>query len=577
MNFMSQSVFSIKKRSFALFPVLAVAVGGVVLVIVPLLATGWISFMVGVPGYGEYTLANYTQVLFDPFGYRVFMNTLLFAIGSTAMALVVGAPLAWSVARTDLPFRHSISFLLGMILVIPGFLQAMGWALMLSPNIGIANRLLMETLGLDDAPFNIYSLGGMTFAQSLSLVPPTFFILLPIFLGMDSSFEEAAFLSGASKTRTFFRINLPLAAPSLVAAATYVFVLAFSLFEVPAVLGFPDRIFVFSTMLYFLVYIQQGTLPDYGLAAAYGSIVMCMSLLMATYYSRLVKQGSRFATITGKGRRSRILSLGKWRVLACTLVSTYFLLALVMPMLVLIYYSLLPFFKLPSWDVFSSFTIKNYVNVYSRQGPGPLINTGILITVVPLVVLLVSTPISWIVVRTRMKGRFVMDNIAFLPLAVPRVVLSVSLFYLALMGRDVLPIYGTISLIVIAHIIAFMGFATRTLNGAIIQIHKDLEDAARTSGASIIRVLIKVTAPLLRPALFSAWFWVMLLSFREVTMAVMLSSADSIVLPAQIWVLWNRALPHDAAAAAVLLAGIALILMLMTRRLIQRFSTPGSF
>ncbi|OGQ74549.1 MAG: hypothetical protein A3G40_02355 [Deltaproteobacteria bacterium RIFCSPLOWO2_12_FULL_57_22] len=567
----------VKKRSAALFPVLAVAVGGALLILVPLLATGWISFMVGVPGYGNYTLSNYKQVLLDSFGYRVLLNTFQFALGSTAMALVVGAPLAWSVARTDFPFRDAISLLLGMVLVIPGFLQAMGWALMLSPNIGILNRLLIETFGLEEAPFNIYSLTGMTFAQGLSLVPPAFFILLPVFQGMDSSFEEAAFLSGAGKLRTFFRVNLPLAAPALLAAAIYVFVLAFALFEVPAVLGFPDRIFVFSTMLYFLVHIQQGTLPEYGLAAAYGSIVMIASLVMAAYYSGLVKQGRKYATITGKGRRARILRLGKWRSLAFSLVSVYFLLALVLPMLILFYYSLLPFFKLPSWDAFSSFTLKNYVNVYTRQGLRPLINTGILVALVPIVVVLISTPISWIVVRSRLRGRFVLDNIAFLPLAVPRIVLSVSLLYLALMGRDLIPIYGTISLIVIAHIIAFMSFATRTLNGMIMQIHTDLEDAGRLCGASLVRVLRKVTGPLLKPALFSAWFWVMLLSFREVTMAVMLSSADSMVLPAQIWVLWNRALPHDAAAAAVLLAGIALILMLVTRRVIQRLSTPGGF
>ena len=566
-----------KKGSAALLPVLALALGGALLILVPLLATGWISFMVGVPGFGDYTLSNYKQVLVDPFGYRVLLNTFEFALGSTAIALVVGAPLAWSVARTDFPFRHAISLMLGMVLVIPGFLQAMGWALMLSPNIGILNRLLMETFGLEEAPFNIYSLTGMTFAQGLSLVPPAFFILLPVFLGMDSSFEEAAFLSGASKLRTFFRVNLPLAAPALLAAAIYVFVLAFALFEVPAVLGFPDRIFVFSTMLYFLVHIQQGTLPEYGLAAAYGSIVMILSLLMAAYYSKLVKHGRKYATITGKGRRASILRLGKWRSLAFSLVSIYFLLALILPMLILFYYSLLPFFKLPSWDAFSSFTLKNYVNVYTRQGLLPLINTGILVALVPIVVVLVSTPISWIVVRTRLRGRFVLDNIAFLPLAVPRVVLSVSLLYLALMGRDLIPIYGTISLIVIAHIIAFMSFATRTLNGAIIQIHSDLEEAGRLCGASVVRVLMKVTGPLLKPALFSAWFWVMLLSFREVTMAVMLSSAESMVLPAQIWILWNRALPHDAAAAAVFLAGIALVLMLTMRRVIQRFSTPAGF
>ncbi len=561
----------------ALFPVLSVALVGVLLILVPLLATGWISFMVGVPGLGEYTLNNYQQVLFDPFGHRVILNTLIFALGSAAIALTLGAPLAWAVARTDLPFRHTIGLLIGMILIIPGFMQGMGWALMLSPNIGMVNRFLMEVMGLEEAPFNIYSLGGMIFAQGLNIVPPAFFMLLPALMGMDASLEEAAYLSGASKVRTFFRINLPLAAPALVAAAIFVFVLAFALFEVPAVLGFPDRIFVFSTMLYFLVYLQEGGLPEYGLAAAYGSIVVIVSLLMAAYYSTLLKRGRKYATITGKGRRAKILELGKWRPLALALVLLYFVLALMLPLVVLAYYSFLPFFQLPSMEALSTLTMKNYVNVFGRQGSTPFINTGILVTLVPIAVVLIAIPISWIVVRSRLRGRFVMDNIAFLPIAVPRIVLAVSLLYLALLARHFVPIYGTIFLIAAAHFILFMSFATRTLNAAMMQIHTDLEDAARVSGASIVRVLKRVTAPLLKPALFATWFWVMLLSFREVTVAVMLSSADSIVLPAQIWVLWNRALPHEAAAAAIILALIALVVMLLCRRLIQRLSTPGSF
>lgn len=566
-----------RKVSPALLPILGATLVGIALVLLPLVATGWISFTVGVPGLGHYTLENYEQVLSDPFGYRVLLNTVLFALGSTLMALIVGAPLAWSVARTDLPFRHMISLLLGMILVIPGFLQGMGWALMLSPNIGIVNRFLMDAFGSEGAPFNIYSLGGMTFAQGLGLVPPAFFMLLPVFLGMDSSFEEAAYLSGAGKFRTFLRVNLPLAAPALVAAAIYVFVLAFALFEVPAVLGFPKRIFVFSTMLYFYVYLQEGGLPQYGLAASYGSVVMIFSFCMAAYYSTVVRHTRKYATITGKGRRARLLTLGKWRSVALASVSVYFILALVLPLLVLFYFSLLPFFKLPSWEAVSSFTLQNYVNVYSRQGLRPFINTGILVTLVPLIVVLLATPISWTVVRSRLRSRFVIDNIAFLPLAVPRIVLAISMLYLALLGRAYIPVYGTIFLIVLAHIIAFMSFATRTLNSSIIQIHTDLEDAGRVSGASLVRVLRRVTTPLLRPALFSAWFWIMLLAFREVTIAVMLSSAESLVLPAQIWILWNRALLHDAAAAAVMLAGIALILMLAARRFIQRLSTPGGF
>lgn len=565
------------KTSRASVPVIGVALTGVLLILGPLLATLWVSFMLGIPGQGEYSLDNFRRVFFDPFGYRVILNTLIFAVGATGMALIVAAPLAWAVARTDLPFRHSVSLMLGMILIVPGFLQAMGWALMLSPNIGIVNRLLMELFDLEQAPLNIYSLGGMTFAEGLSLVPPAYFIISPVFIGMDGRLEEASFLSGASKARTFFRINLPLAAPALVAAATYVFVLAFAVFEVPVVLGFPDRIFVFSTMLYLFVHFQQAGLPEYGVAAAYGSVVMLASLLMAVYYSRLISHGRRYATITGKGRSSRTLALGRWRPLASAMICLYFLLALGLPVTVLVYYSLLPYFQLPSLAALSSLSLQNYVNVYTRQGARPLINTAMLVTVVPVVVLVIASAISWIVVRSRMRARFIIDNIAFLPIAVPRIVLAVAILYLALLARNLLPIYGSIFVIAIAHIVAFMSFATRTLNGAILQIHTDLEEAGRLSGASLSTVLRRITAPLLKPALFAAWFWVMLLSFREVTMAVMLTSADSVVLPVQIWNLWNTALPHQAAAAAVILALIALFLMLLMRRFIQRLFTPGGF
>jgi iron(III) transport system permease protein len=464
---------------------------------------------------------------------------------------------------------------MGMILVVPGFLQAMGWAMLLSPNIGLINTALVQLFDLEAAPLNIYSLGGMIFAQGISLVPSAFFILLPVFFGMDASFEEAAYLSGASKRRTFFRVNLPLATPGLVSAAIYIFVLAFALFEVPAVLGFSDRIFVFSTMLYLLVYIQEGGLPEYGLAAAYGSIVMIMSVAMATYYSRFVNRGQNYATITGKGRRSKVLALRKWRSLAITVVLLYFSLALLVPLLTLLYYSLLPFFQLPSWDAVSAFTLQNYLNVFTRHEGRPLFNTAILVTIVPIFVMLLGLPISWIVIRSQLRGRFLFDNIAFLPLAVPRIVLAVSILYLALLGRKLVPIYGTIVLIALAHVIAFLSFATRTLNGALLQIHRDLEDAGRMSGASLVRVLKKVTIPLLKPAVYSVWFWVMLLSFREVTIAVMLSSPDSVVLPVQIWLLWNQALPNEAAAAAVMLVILAVVLMFLMRRVTQLFSTVG--
>jgi iron(III) transport system permease protein len=503
------------------------------------------------------------------------MNTVILAVGSTLIAISIAAPLTWAVARTDLPLKHFIILMMGVILIVPGFIQGIGWAVMLSPTIGLINLLWTQLLGFPAPLFNIYTLGGMTVVQGLDLVPPAFFMLLPAFMGMDASFEEAAYLSGASKTRTFFRINLPLALPAILASTIYVLVLASTLFEVPVILGFPERIFVFSTLIYVLITPYAG-LPSYGLAAAYGSVIMLVSLLMTTGYARVMQKGRQYATITGKGRRAKILSLRKWRLLAVAGVFSYLGLALGLPLLTLIYFSLVPFFQVPSLQAVKAMTLKNYFVLVDQSGLDPFINTGLLIALVPLAVVFLAIPISWVVVRSRIRGRFVIDNIAFLPFAVPRIVIAVAILYLGLLTRQFIPIYGTILIIALAHIVMFMSFATRALNGAMIQIQPDLEEAGRTSGASLARVIRRVTVPLLKPAVFFAWFWVLLLSFREVTVAVMLSSSDNIVLPVLIFARWQAGRSHEAAAAAVIFVLLACVLLLALRRRVQQVSPTGS-
>ncbi|OGQ77872.1 MAG: hypothetical protein A3G40_08550 [Deltaproteobacteria bacterium RIFCSPLOWO2_12_FULL_57_22] len=561
--------------SWRLLPVLGVALFGAALILVPLLATLWLSFIADSPGQGEYTAENYVKVLSDPFGYRVLANTVRLAVGSTLIAMAIGAPLAWAVARTDLPLKHFLTLMMGVILIVPGFIQGIGWAVMLSPTIGLINLLFTQALGFAAPPFNVYTLAGMTLVQGLDLVPPAFFMLLPVLMGMDASFEEAAYLSGASKTRTFLRINLPLALPAIVASSIYVLVLASTLFEVPVILGFPERIFVFSTLIYLLITSHVG-LPLYGLAGAYGSVIMLASLLMTSQYARVMQKGRKYATIMGKGRRAKLLALGRWRTLTLALALAYLGLALGLPLLTLIYFSLLPFFQVPSLQALKAMTFKHYLSLVDQSGADPFINTGLLIALVPFAVVFLAIPISWIVVRSRLPGRFVLDNIAFLPFAVPRIVIAVAILYLGLMTRQLVPIYGTILIIALAHVVMFMSFATRTLNGAIIQIHPDLEEAGRTSGASLVRVLRRVTVPLLKPAVFFAWFWVMLLSLREVTVAVMLSSPDNIVLPVLIFTRWQAARSHEAAAAAVVFVLIACVLLLALRHRIRQVTPTAT-
>jgi iron(III) transport system permease protein len=552
-------------------PIAAVAAVGATLILLPLLTTLWISLTAGVSGAGGYTLDNFNRVVSDKFGHQAMLNTLVFGLGSTALAIVLGAPMAWAVARTDLPAKRELALVMGMVLVIPGFIQGIGWAQLLSPTIGIVNRVAMDMFNLTDAPMNVYTLPGMTFVQALNLAPEAFFILLPLLVAMDSSLEEASFMSGVGKIRTMFWIDLPLVLPGISAAFLYLFVLSAALFEIPAVLGFPTQTFVFSTLVYLIVY-APASLPNYGLAAAYGVVVVIAGLALLTVYGRIIRRGRAYASVTGKGRRAGVQRLGKWRYVAFGLVLVYVTLAIGLPVLVLVYSSLLTFFQVPSWDVLKLMSFQNYATVMSFAGTGPILNTAVLTLVVPILVLLVGVPISWVVVRSRMRARYVLDAIAFLPVAIPRVVIAVAILYLALQIRSFVPIYGTLAIIVLAHVIMFLSFATRTLNSALLQIHPELEEAAFVSGASRTTVVTRITAPLLRPVLFFTWFWVLLLTYREVTVAVLLSSPGNVLLPTLVWNRWNAGKLEEAAAASVVLVVIALALMILLRGQVKRIA-----
>ena len=217
----------------------------------------------------------------------------------------------------------------------------------------------------------------------------------------------------------------------------------------------------------------------------------------------------------------------------------------------------------------------NYVNLLHLVGLDPFVNTGLIILFVPLAVIFLAVPISWIVIRTQVRARFVMDGLVFLPTAVPRIVLAVSFLYLGLVIRPFFPVYGSVYFIAGAYIVMYLSFATRAINGAITQIHRELEEAGRISGASSVRVILKVTVPLLKPALLFSWLWVMLLAFREVTVALMLNSPANMVLPVLIWNRWNEGRLPEAAAVAVLLTFIAVLLMMIGRKGLERMVMPG--
>jgi iron(III) transport system permease protein len=248
----------------------------------------WLAWTSGSPGTGDlaYTAQNFVEVFSDARTYTALIDTFAFALISLAVALGFGIPAAWIAERTDFPAKTLLFTLMAVGLLIPGFATAMGWLFLLHPRIGLFNQLLVSTFGLSGAPFNITSVLGMGFVQGLNLAPLAFIMTAAVLRSMDPTLEEAAAVHGAGALRVLSRITVRLAWPGILAAAIYIFMTAFAAFDVPAIIGWGNRIFTFTTYLYLLLN-PQDALPRYGLAAALSTVAMAIAALMSWWYGAM--------------------------------------------------------------------------------------------------------------------------------------------------------------------------------------------------------------------------------------------------------------------------------------------------
>ena len=528
------------------------------------------SFRQGLPGRaGPLGLANYREVFLDPSTFRVLLDTTFFAFGTIAVTLLFALPIVWLLNRTNLPFKKTIYLLMIVGILVPTFLRTIGWILLLSPEIGLINQLARALLGLRDPPFSLYSIVGMAFVQGISFVPAAFFMVSTAYRAMDPALEEAAYTSGVSKTRTFFKINLPITVPAIAAVMVYLLMTAVSVFEVPAILGLPSGIFVLSSVIYFAVAPHVG-LPKYGLAGAYGLIMLAIGLGTSLLYFRIIREGRRYEVVTGRGYRPKLIELGRYKWMGLAFMLLYFALEIFMPFAVLLWASLLPYLQVPSPEALSQVSLANYVSIPQYVGARPFLNTLVLVSVAPALSIAASIPVSWIVVRTRFRLRAVLDLFAFLPHAVPPILFAVALAYLALVYRDVVPLYGTVFVIAIAHAISYLSYGSRCMNSAMIQIHPELEEAGRACGVSPLRVIRRITVPLVSSAIFDGWLWIALLSYREVTMALVLYSPGSEVVSTLIWTMWSSGNVPQVAALGVVMIMIVLLLVGLLRAIFVR-------
>lgn len=519
----------------------------------------------------NFTLSNFARAVQGPEFWGALANTLIFALGSTALSAVIGVVLALLVARTDMPLRGTINTLAYARIIMPGLLTAIAWVFLASPEIGMINRIARDLTGETTPLFNVYTLGGMIWVMGLDTFPLVYMTMVGTLRSMDPSLEEAAFMSGTSVFRTLLKVTFPLVRPALLASTILVLMFSVESFEVPLIIGLPNQINVLSTEIYFK---SARTPVDFGLAAAFGVLLLLLALGLLVMYQRLTRESSAYMTITGKAFRPRVIQLGAWRWPAALLAMLVMFFAVILPTLVLFWASFLRFFQPPSPRAFQLMSLANYERVFaSATVQEGLRNSTLLGFGSATIVVLFVSVIAWMTYRTTLPGRQALDWLAFAPRAVPSVLFAVSMLWLYLVLP--VPIYGTLLIILLAYITRYMPVAMRMVSAGMVQVHRELEEAAYTSGAAWGAMFFRVLLPLLRPVLLTAWLWTAIHAFRELSTSAILASPGNRTVAVAIFDLWSEGSLGLIAAFSVLVLVILLVISFVTEMVGRRFGVSG--
>lgn len=511
-----------------------------------------------------WTSDNFTSVFGNSQTYKVLWTTLVFSGCALLFAFAVSLTCAWLVERTDLPARNIVFVFLVAPQGIPGVIMGVSWSLLLNPTNGLINLALRHVTGDSErGPLNVYSLPWMILVQGMALVPLTFLLVTASLRGMNASLEEAARASGAGFITTTRRVTLPLLKPALIGALVYEFVTVVEAVDIPMLLGLPGHVRVLSTQIYFSSHPAAG-LPNYGVGATYGGFLLILAMIPIAFYNRMVGSGN-YATVSGKTFRPKVQHLGKWKPVAVIGVWGYIGIAFVLPLLVLLWTSLQPYVSEISADSFSRLTFKAFPDTLgSDLFIRALKNSLIVAFCTALMAMVIATLVSWIIVRSRSRFTWMVDVLAFLPHAIPGVVIGLSVLMIYLIMP--ISVYGTIWIIVIAMGTQYIALGTRMTTGGIAQIQRSLEEAAEASGATHFQVWRRVLFPLLRPVFVNGFLLVLLAAVQNLTLPMMLYTPGNEVLSSLIYTRWSAGDVQSTAVTSVVVATITVIAALVLRR-----------
>jgi iron(III) transport system permease protein len=487
-------------------------------------------------------------------------NTFSLAITRQSIALLIGSFFAWLIARTDIPMKGFLEFLFWLSFFLPALPETMGWILLLDPKYGLLNQGLIG-LGVVSQPlFNIYSFWGIIWAHLGGTVSVKVMLLAPAFRNLDAALEESSRISGASGWHTFFHIIIPVMAPAILVTTILGLIRSLEAFEIELLLGTPIGLQVYSTKIHELVTWEP---PQFAPAMALSTLFLGLLLFMVALQRRYI--GKRvYTTLTGRGFSVRRTPLGRWRYPAFALILAFALFITVIPTTLLVmgtFMKLFGFFNIPEpWTVENwRATLSDPVlfrSVWNTLAVG--LGSGV-------IGVFFYAFIAYMIVKTRHRGRWLLDFLSWLPWSIPGILLGMALLWTFLQTKIFLPIYGTVYLLMIAMVIKSMPFGTQMIKSVLLQLGNDLEEASKVCGGTWFDTFRRVVMPLIMPALITVGLVGFISAARDISTVVLLGSGRSRTLSLLMLDFAAGAEFEKATVVAVMVVGLVVIAALLAR------------
>ncbi len=532
----------------------------VIVVAVPMLLIFFNAFWVD----GHFNVADVIKVLQHPETYKALLNSLILSVGVTITGTIVGTFFAWLVTRTDLPFKKTMKLLFLVPFMLPAFIGALAWKMLLSPRAGYINRFFMDVLGFDGPVFNIYSYAGIILVETMYLFPFVFIQVSGALERMDPTLEESARISGADLFTITRKITIPLVMPSILSGALLIMLYSMAHFGTVAVLGVETGIYNIPTLIYEKIHQSAGSFASIRTATVLATVLVITAALILWLQNRILSKG-RYQIIAGKSFRPAELKLRGLRIPLLVLCIAYIGFTIVLPTATIFMVGGLKTYGLQFTA--ENMTWVNYKHILfewdlTRDAIWNSISLGLSAA---LITMFAGVIISYVIVKMRVRGKGILEFLGMLPFSVPGSVIALGVI-LAWSGKFGINLYNTVWIILIAYIARYMAFSLKANSAALEQVHDSLVEAARASGATMAQALRDIVVPLVRPGMVAAFFLIFLPALRELTVSVLLYGPTTRTIGVAIYTLNEDGETVYSAA----LAGIALIIIVLGEVLIKR-------